>query len=90
MFPAPRPTGFTIYTKSECKYCAMVKELVPDARFIDADSFLQDDVKKEEFLHFIEQLVGKPYRTFPMVFLGGEFVGGFSDTHTLLSASNDA
>ena len=52
MFPSPRTQGFTVYTKDNCKYCSMVKELIPDATYINSEPFLLD--KKEEFLIFIQ------------------------------------
>ena len=70
-----------MYTKDNCKYCSMVKELIPDATYINSEPFLLD--KKEEFLIFIQGLAAKPYRTFPMVFYNNKFVGGFTETHRL-------
>ena len=69
----------------------MVKELIPDANYINTEPFLEE--KKEEFLTFIQGLVGKPHRTFPMVFYNGKFVGGFIETHRLCAkfeAENDS
>ena len=91
MFPLPQEEGFSVYTKDNCKFCLMVKELIPEASYINTEPFLED--KKEEFLSFIERLVGKPHRTFPMVFYNGAFVGGFIETHRLCAkfeAENDS
>lgn len=59
----------------------MVKELIPEATYNNVESLLVE--KKEEFLTFIQGLIGKPHRTFPMVFYNGAFVGGFIETHRL-------
>lgn len=91
MFPSPNSEGFFVYTKDNCKYCLMVKELIPDASYINTESLLVE--KKEEFLTFIEGLVGKSHRTFPIVFYNGAFVGGFIETHRLCAkfeAENDS
>jgi hypothetical protein len=70
----------------------MVKELIPDATYFNAEGFLANEVQKEEFLKFIQECIGKPHRTFPMVFFKGVFVGGFIETHKLCTkfeAEND-
>ena len=82
----PQKTGYTIYTKSKCNYCDKVKELFADGSyngitplFINCDSFLEEEDTKKNFLIDIEKYVGKPHKTFPMVFKNGLFVGGSED-----------
>ena len=90
-FILPSSTGFTIYTKSNCKYCTLVKELLyEDIRnnnvlIVDCDNYLQPQTK-EVFIEFIRQCIGsnQQYRTFPMVFLGGNFVGGYTETRNFI------
>lgn len=81
-FEAPLKTGFTIYSKSGCPNCRKVKELLKDknAAFsvIDCDEYLL--FEKDDFLLFIENLAGKKYTTFPMVFHNEAFLGGFAET----------
>lgn len=81
----PSPSHFTIYTKSGCKYCSLVKDLLnqfvehPDRiDVVDCDSYLEKN--KEEFLEFIFQLTQIRYRMFPMVFYQGTFIGGYNET----------
>lgn len=72
---------FVIYTKSNCKYCKLLKELFegdPESLFINCDEELDQD--KEAFLLKMETKIGKAYTTFPMVFYEGDFVGGYSET----------
>ena len=45
---------------------------------IDCDDYIIED--KENFLLFIKERVNKEYKTFPMVFNDGNFVGGFTET----------
>jgi glutaredoxin len=92
---APLDTGFTIYSKSGCSYCTKVKKLLLDKQifFLDVscDEFLIKD--KEGFLLFIKEKANKEYRTFPMVFYDGKFIGGFTETQQhfdkLLCFDND-
>lgn len=79
---APLETGFTVYTKKDCSYCVKVKKLLFDKQIfyldIVCDEFLSKD--KEGFLLFIKETANKEYRTFPMVFNDGKFLGGFTET----------
>jgi glutaredoxin len=98
----PSISGFTIYTKVNCTLCDLVKELVyknnPHAKVVPCDEYLCDPELKESFLthinrkHIQKCSVGE-YRTFPMVFFQGKFLGGYSDTvkhlHTMKEESNN-
>jgi len=76
---------FTIYTKSGCPYCVRAKDLLRSTRRsaqvkeIDCDPFLTSAVQKEEFLATMATYCGRSYRTFPMIFHQGQFVGGYSE-----------
>lgn len=77
----PLETGFTIYSKSGCSNCTKVKKLLLDKQIffldISCDEFLLED--KEGFLTFIKEKANKEWKTFPMVFKDGKFVGGFAE-----------
>ena len=81
-FVEPNMIGFTIYSKSGCQNCTKVKNLIKEKNFlfnvVDSDDYLIED--KEGFLKFIEDKAETSYRTFPMVFYDGKFVGGFVHT----------
>lgn len=81
-FTEPKKLGFTIYSKSGCPNCTKVKNLIKQHNFlfnvIDSDDYIIED--KESFLTFIENIAEKSYRTFPMVFYDGKFVGGLIHT----------
>ena len=68
--------GYTVLTKEGCKWCVKVKELLPDAHLIQCDTLLED---RDAFFEEVDNLTGRAYRTFPMVFLDGQFVGGFRE-----------
>ena len=84
-FEQPQPLGYTIYTKYNCLYCNKVKTLLKDVKpkptIIQCDEYLIESNSKEEFLSFIQSMnEGIEYRTFPMVFYEGKFIGGFPET----------
>jgi len=83
---APLETGFTIYSKSGCLNCTKVKKLLCDKEIffleVDCDEFLIED--KKGFLLFIKERANKEYKTFPMVFKDGNFIGGFDETQTFV------
>lgn len=91
-YPEPSKTGYTIFSKSGCTYCDQVKELLKEENkeFImyNCDVFLEKD--KPAFLDYIKQKAGKEYKTFPMVFLDGAFIGGFMDTYKILLKEDDS
>jgi glutaredoxin len=78
----PIEKGFTIYSKSGCSNCTSVKKIVKDSFFlfteINCDEYILEN--KEEFLNFIENKAKTSYKTFPMVFYDGKFVGGLIHT----------
>jgi glutaredoxin len=78
----PNKEGFTIYSKSGCPNCMTVKKLIKEKLFflteINCDEYIFED--KDEFLKFIENIAETSYKTFPMVFYEGKFIGGLSRT----------
>ncbi len=91
-YPSPSKEGFTIFSKSGCKFCDQVKELLTEENksftVYNCDVYL--DENKPAFLDHIKTLVGKEYKTFPMVFLHGVFLGGFMETYKLLLKDEDS
>lgn len=77
----PIKNQFTVYSKSGCEFCIKAKELLIDMQLvhtiINCDKYLLED--KEGFLQFIQQLATIKYTTFPMIFDGKTFVGGYSN-----------
>jgi glutaredoxin len=80
IFP-PLTEGYTVYSKSGCGYCTKIKKLLLEKNIffleVECDNFLLED--KEQFLLFISEKAKKEYKTFPMVFYNGEFVGGYNE-----------
>jgi len=82
--------GYTIYSKSGCPFCTKVKRLLekesPAPLLVDCDDYLVEN--KEDFLLFIQQMAGKEYKTFPMIFHNGNFLGGFTETKEYYEKQN--
>ena len=81
--PLPRKTGYTIYTKTKCKYCDNVKLLLREESpvLVLCDPFLEDEDTRTTFLEFMDKYTNDPtHRTFPFVFFNGIFVGGYDKT----------
>jgi glutaredoxin len=91
-FTYPNDKLWTIYTKSNCDYCTKVKKLLKlndiSCVVVDSDEYIQDTKSKELFLSQMEYIIGKKYRTFPMVFNGTNFIGGFTDTENYIDSIN--
>ena len=78
-FLKPLKKGFTVYSKSGCPNCLVVKKMLNSYLYeINCDEYILED--KEGFLKFIETISETSYKTFPMVFYDGQFIGGA--THT--------
>ncbi len=82
----PCVKSFTVYSKTNCKYCVLVKSLLDENKIpfieINCDKYLTQD--KQYFLNFIKEKVGRYFKTFPMVFCDGKFIGGFVETDRLI------
>jgi glutaredoxin len=77
----PNKEGFTIYSKSGCINCIKFKKLLKEQNIffleINCDELLIEN--KANFLLFISEKAKKEYKTFPMVFFNGEFIGGYNE-----------
>jgi glutaredoxin len=83
-FFEPLNEGYTVYTKSGCTYCEKAKELFnkreeKNVVFINCDEYVSTETIKPFFLSFIARLAKREWKTFPMVFCKGEFIGGYTD-----------
>lgn len=79
-FELPKKNGYTIYTKSGCTYCRKAKFLLEkeNVTMIDCDEYLIE--ARSAFLDFIRSINGNiEYKTFPMIFHDGRFVGGYTE-----------
>jgi glutaredoxin len=78
----PNDKNFTIYSKSGCKNCTKVKNLLTEKNLIfnivDSDDYLLHD--KSNFLSFIKELSNREITSFPIVFYNKNIIGGYNDT----------
>jgi glutaredoxin len=83
----PSNNSFTIYSKTNCRYCTVVKSLLNENKIpfneINCDNYLVQD--KQGFLNFIKEKAKREFKTFPMVFCDGNFIGGFVETERLIT-----
>jgi glutaredoxin len=81
-FENPSDTDFTVYSKSGCPNCSIVKKLLKDKNLIfnvvDCDDYVIED--RENFLLFIQDLSKQEIKQFPIIFHAGNFIGGYKDT----------
>lgn len=77
---------FTILSKTGCFFCESIKSILDNKNMefkeINCDIFLNDS--KKEFLNHIFKLANKEVNTFPMIFYGKNYVGGYNDTKIYL------
>ena len=82
MFELPSEQKFTIYSKSGCINCRKVKDLLKnnnlEYEIVDCDDYLLED--KDNFLLFIQSYSVSNWKSFPMVFHDGKFIGGYDET----------
>lgn len=71
-------TGVIIYSKPACKFCTLSKEFFKNHKIPYEEVFL--DPKSEGYHDQVEELLSKTSQTtFPFIFVGSHFVGGYSD-----------
>ena len=68
----------TIYTTSYCPHCARAKRLLQNKNIPFTEIDVTNDPKNREE---IEKRTG--WMTVPMIFIGGEFIGGADDLFSL-------
>lgn len=77
--PSPNTESYVIFSKSGCKFCERAKEILKynniEHVVVDCDGYLAEN--KSGFLEKMKIYTNKDYRTFPMVFYKGVFLGGY-------------
>jgi glutaredoxin len=93
----PCTDTYSIYTKMGCIYCDRAKNALIENRIgfflVECDDYLKKN--KTEFLEEMKTYTHRVYRTFPMVFYKGDFLGGYVElkahleTEAKLMAASD-
>ena len=68
-----------VYSKNHCSYCDAVKRLFKKLNIEFEEQNLEKNPEERERL---SALAGG-YRTMPMVWIGDEFIGGYTDVEAL-------
>lgn len=80
-YTKPSKKGYFIYSKSNCPSCDEAKKLLSKANHVNCDEYLEDT---DAFLDFVWGMCGDKYpRSFPMIFLDGNYVGGLQEVQSL-------
>jgi glutaredoxin 3 len=73
-----------IYTTSSCSYCVAAKRLLTQKNI----PFQEIDVSRDQATRQKLSEENNGYRAVPMIFIGEEFIGGFSDLAALDQSGN--
>lgn len=71
-------SSVTIYTSSYCTYCRRAKRLLEAKQLAYEEVRLDEDAEKRKQL--VERL---NWRTVPMIFVNGQFIGGYDELSAL-------
>lgn len=86
----PSDNTYTIYSKSGCSYCEKAKAALAanGLEYVEVrcDDYLAEN--RQLFLDGMKRLTGKDYRTFPMAFSRGVFLGGYVELRAHLDAED--
>lgn len=69
----------TVYTTPYCGYCSMAKRLLGQRQL----AFKEVDLAQDPDLREKLMRENNGYRTVPMIFIGAEFIGGYSELAAL-------
>ena len=90
-FTSSSDDAYTIFSKDNCQWCESAKELLDELRDTgDADPCLRYPynyfncteilkTNKAEFIVEMNRLIGVEVKTFPIIFKGKKYIGGFQE-----------
>uniref|UniRef100_A0A6C0B246 Glutaredoxin domain-containing protein n=1 Tax=viral metagenome TaxID=1070528 RepID=A0A6C0B246_9ZZZZ len=81
-FILPNNEGYTIYSKSGCPNCILIKKFLCEKGVrqftVNCDEYLLEN--KFKFLKFIESVAEQEVKLFPMIFFNGKYIGGCKES----------
>jgi glutaredoxin len=82
--------GIIIYTKENCKYCKLVKELlkVNNLNYTERDVVKDPSAAAEIFFHTKKFFPSKKPVTTPQIWIDGKYVGGADELLKILEIKN--
>ena len=84
--------AYTIFSKENCQWCESAKELLDERdnassidkyNYFDCTEILKTN--KPEFINEINKLSGVEIKTFPIIFKGKKYIGGFQELRLYLN-----
>ena len=76
----------TIYGKPFCPYCDMAVQLCERQGY----EFEYIDIQARDMsIADLHEVVGKPVRTVPQIFIGSQHIGGYTDVHGYIMKLKD-
>jgi glutaredoxin len=80
---------FTIFSKKDCQWCTSALEFLEEElnssgiNYFDCTEILKEN--RDEFVTKINELSGTTVKTFPIIFQGKKYIGGFSELRKLFT-----
>jgi glutaredoxin len=68
-----------IFSKADCPFCVDALKLAARSRMQITEIKLNRDMNREEMIKKVQSRSGVEFKTFPQIFLDGEYIGGFED-----------
>lgn len=82
---------FVIYTKNGCPNCDKAKKLLEkeETIIINCDQMLKNN--RAEFIKSMELKIRRPFKSFPIIFIGDDYLGGYEDlaSHLIFDCDDD-
>lgn len=80
---------FTLYSKTGCNDCEKAKELLKNQKYIliNCDQMIKNN--RDEFVKSMEIKTHRPFKQFPLIFLGDDFIGGYNELLEYLTFISD-
>lgn len=87
----PQDRGYTVYGSPDCSYCVKVAQLLESKgisfQYYNVDQYYGRPERKR-FFEQASKVIGQAITTIPVVFLDGEYIGGYQATKVLLDKSD--
>lgn len=70
---------YILYTKTGCYDCERAKEILKNEKYIliNCDQMIKNN--RDEFIKSMEIKTHRPFKQFPLIFLGDDFIGGYNE-----------
>ena len=79
---SPQKKVYKLVTLIGCPYCKNVKKLIKDKGHsfkVIEEMDMSDTKNKNKWNEFVKKTYNKDHTTFPKIFLGNKFVGGYDN-----------